>query len=225
VGFDPGLLAFFGELSHDNSREWFRAHEHHYEANVRAPALALIRAVGARLPELSEHFRADDRKLGGSLMRIHRDTRFSPDKTPYKTNLGIQFRHALGKDVHAPGLYFHVDMEGVFLGAGTWHPEPEVLANIRAALLERPHAWLRARDDRAFVRDWTLGGESLARAPRGVAKDHPLVDDLRRKDHIAMSTLSHGELMRSDLVELVMARWLAAAPYLRFLCDAIGVPF
>ena len=224
AGFGPGLFEFLADLAMNNERDWFAANKHRYEAEVREPALAFIRAVGSRMAQISEHFVASDQKVGGSLMRIHRDTRFAPDKTPYKTNLGVQFRHAVGKDIHAPGLYFHVDHEGVFIAAGTWHPEAEPLAAIRAAILERPGAWKAARDDASFVEHWRLEGDSLSRPPRGVAKDHPLVDDLRRKDHIAMSRLEVGEIMRPDMVDRIVARYASTLPYLRFLCTAIGVP-
>ena len=116
-GFGPGLIQFFGELSLHNDREWFEANRQRYEREVREPALGFIRAMQPKLAKISSHFTAIDKKVGGSLMRIHRDVRFSSNKDPYKTNLGIQFRHEVGKDVHAPGLYVHVDIEGVFLGA------------------------------------------------------------------------------------------------------------
>jgi uncharacterized protein (TIGR02453 family) len=224
-GFGPGLFEFFAELAQNNDRGWFEAHKRRYESEVREPALAFVRAMGSRLAELSEHFIASTQKVGGSLMRIHRDTRFSPDKTPYKTNLGVQFRHAAGKDVHAPGLYVHVDNEGVFLGSGTWHPEPEPLAAIRKAIAEQPDAWQQVRDDEGFRKHWALEGDSLTRPPRGFDKQHPCVDDLRRKDHIAVCRLSADEIMRPDMVDRITTRFVASSPYLRFLCRAIGVSF
>ena len=83
------------------------------------------------LKKFAPSFRAEPRKVGGSLMRVFRDTRFSRDKTPYKTNIGIQFRHALGKDVHAPGFYVHIATDECFFGAGCWHPEADALGKIR----------------------------------------------------------------------------------------------
>ena len=101
--FGPELAAFLQDLRSNNERGWFTGNRDRYEETVREPARAFIRAMAPALAAISPHFRADDRKTGGSLMRIHRDTRFSRDKTPYKTNVGIQFRHALGRDLHAPG--------------------------------------------------------------------------------------------------------------------------
>ena len=85
-----------------------------------APALQFITAMAPRLDSISTNFLALPQKSGGSLMRIHRDVRFSSDKRPYKTNVGIQFRHVMGKDVHAPGFYFHIEPGVVFVGAGLW---------------------------------------------------------------------------------------------------------
>ena len=224
-GFGPELVQFLGELALNNDREWFEANKQRYERVVREPALAFIRAIAPRLSKLSKHMLALDKKVGGSLMRPYRDTRFASDKTPYKTNLGVQFRHVAGKDVHAPGLYFHVDPDEVFLGAGTWHPEPDALAAIRTRIAEQPKAWVKARDDAGFVKLWSLGGESLSRPPRGFAKDHPQIEDLKRKDHIAVCNLLHTEIVGPEVVELVAERFAASKPYMKFLCAALDVPF
>ena len=78
------------------------------------------------LYEVITHFLAIPKAQGGSLFRIHRDTRFSKDKSPYKTHIGVQFRHDRSKDVHAPGYYFPLEPGGCFVAFGMWHPEPLV---------------------------------------------------------------------------------------------------
>ena len=90
--FGPGLLKFLRDLAGNNDRSWFERNKARYEAEVREPALAFIRAFEPRLEEISPHFVASDRTVGGSLMRIHRDVRFSKDKSPYKTAAGVWFR-------------------------------------------------------------------------------------------------------------------------------------
>jgi uncharacterized protein (TIGR02453 family) len=225
VGFGTALLQFYGELALNNEREWFEANKQRYEREVRDPALAFIRAMAPKLAKISKHFVASDRTVGGSLMRIHRDVRFSKEKTPYKTNLGIQFRHASGKDVHAPGLYFHVDNDGVFLGAGLWHPEADALAGIRNHIVSNQAAWKKARDDAKFTNSWKLEGDSLSRPPRGFDKDHPLILDLQRKDHIAVCKLAVADIVGPELVELVADRFAEAKPYVAFLCKALGEPY
>ena len=119
--FSKATLEFLDELDANNNRTWFEANKQRYESLVRGPALDFIEAMGPVLKTFAPHFRVDPRKTGGSLMRVYRDTRFSHDKTPYKTNIGIQFRHALGKDVHAPGFYVHIAADECFFAAGCWH--------------------------------------------------------------------------------------------------------
>ena len=136
--FSEATFAFLADLAANNNRAWFEANKPRYEALVREPALDFIEAMGQQLAVFAPHFRADARKLGGSLMRVYRDTRFARDKTPYKTNIGIQFRHDLGKDVHAPGFYVHVSEYECFLAVGCWRPESDALARIRAYIAEKP---------------------------------------------------------------------------------------
>ena len=223
--FTAATFAFLDDLTAHNDRAWFEANKPRYEAEVREPALAFIAAMAPLLGRFAPRFRAEPRKVGGSLMRIHRDTRFSRDKTPYKTNVGIQFRHDLGKDVHAPGFYLHIAGDGCFLGAGCWHPEPDDLAKIRALVVEKPDHWFAARDDRRFRKDWELRGDSLARPPRGYAADHPAVEDLKRKDFIGLASLSYDEVVAQDLPQVAARRFATAAPLMTFLCEALGVPF
>ena len=98
--FTPHTFSFLGDLAANNHREWFLANKSRYEADVKDPALRFINDFSTPLKEISPHFRADPRANGGSLFRIYRDTRFSKDKSPYKTHTGIQFRHEAGRDAH-----------------------------------------------------------------------------------------------------------------------------
>ena len=123
--FTRASIKFLDDLAANNNRIWFEENRSQYEALVRAPALAFISEMSPVLKTFAPHFRADPRKTGGSLMRVFRDTRFSRDKTPYKTNIGIQFRHAVGKDVHAPGFYVHIASDECFLAVGCWHPDAD----------------------------------------------------------------------------------------------------
>ncbi len=223
--FTRDTLNFLVDLSMNNQREWFNAHKDVYERDVREPALAFIRAVGARMGELSPHFLAETKKSGGSLMRVYRDTRFSKDKTPYKTNIGIQFRHAAGKDVHAPGYYLHIAPNELFVGVGTYRPERDALARIRRGIDGDPDGWRAAIGAPGFAGVFTLVGESLKRPPRGYAKDHPLIDDLKRKDHIAARDITTDDVLADDFVDRVMTLFAAASPYMRFLCRHMGVAF
>jgi uncharacterized protein (TIGR02453 family) len=223
--FTKATFNFLEEIAANNDREWFKANESRYESDVREPALEFIAAMAPLLGEFAPNFRAEPRKVGGSLMRQFRDTRFSRDKAPYKTNIGIQFRHAAGKDVHTPGFYLHIAANECFLGAGCWHPEVDALARIRDRVAEKPEQWFAVRDDRKFRRHWTLAGESLTRPPRGYAPDHPALEDLKRKDFIGVAPLTVDELVSAKLPKLAASRFADAAPLMRFLCEALSVPY
>jgi uncharacterized protein (TIGR02453 family) len=114
----------------------------------RDPALRFIANFAVILPRIAPGYVADPRASGGSLFRIYRDTRFSNDKTPYKTHIGMQFRHRFGgKDVHAPCFYFHLAPKDCFIAAGLWHPDPVALLKVRRAIAENPKAWKAAAAD------------------------------------------------------------------------------
>ncbi len=223
--FSKQTFSFLSALEQNNNREWFEQHQQEYEDLVRTPALDLISDMSHEMPAISRHFLAQPKKVGGSLMRVYRDTRFSKDKTPYKTNIGIQFRHELGKDVHAPGYYLHISPGECFVGVGLWHPDADALFKIRTALIEKPDAWLAARDDAAFLKHYELVGDALSNAPRGFAKDHPLVEDLKRKDFIALANLSEATIASNKLRPLLVERYRQAAPLMHFLCDALALRF
>lgn len=223
--FTQATLDFLRQLSDNNNREWFQDNKQRYEEQVRTPALALIEDIAPALQLISPRFRAIPKKVGGSLMRVYRDTRFGKDKTPYKTNIGIQFRHEAGKDVHAPGYYLHIEPNEFFLGVGIWRPDSTALGKIRDRISEKGNQWLAARDDPEFSRTYTLSGESLINAPRGFAKDHPQVEDLKRKDFIAICELSRDDMLSPDLIEDTVERFDRATPYMHFLCKALQVGF
>ena len=174
---------------------------------------------------LSPHFLAVPRKTGGSLMRVYRDTRFSKDKTPYKTNIGIQFRHALGKDVHAPGFYVHIEPAQVFLGVGIWRPEPKALTRVREFIMDNPASWRQVTRGGRFRRHFRLVGESLVRPPRGVSPDHELLEDLKRKDFLALHDCRVADIHDAGFPQQVLQRFRDARPFMKYLCDALEVPF
>ena len=223
--FSPATLKFLDELAANNNREWFEANKPRYESLVREPAFELIEAMEPALKSFAPNFRAEPRKVGGSLMRVFRDTRFSRDKTPYKTNIGIQFRHALGKDVHAPGFYVHIATDECFFGAGCWHPEADALGKIRDLVAQKPEKWFAARNDKKFTAQWELWGDSLTRPPRGYAADHPAIEDLKRKDFVALAPLTSKEITGNGLLKLTEKRLAESVPLMKFLCEALGVQY
>ena len=158
-------------------------------------------------------------------MRVQRDTRFSPDKTPYKTNIGIHFRHEVGKDVHAPGYYVHIEPGECFVGVGLWRPDADALFKIREAIVKNSESWIKAREDKIFCKYFSLEGDALANAPRGFARDHPLVEDLKRKDFIGLAALSNTDVTSKDFRALALQRFKQGGPYMHFLCEALELRF
>ena len=223
--FTPELFAFLRELADHNDREWFTAQKARYVAEVQEPALAFIEDVGLRLPEVSRHFVADPRTTGGSMFRIYRDVRFSKDKSPYKTHTGIQFRHEQARDAHAPGFYLHLEPGTVFMACGTWHPDRDTLHAIRTAIAARPARWRGMIEEPAFASSFRLGGETLQRPPAGFDPDHPLIDELKRKDFIAVTDLSEAEATADDFLDRFLELCAAAGSFMRFLCESARVEY
>jgi len=223
--FQPAALAFLGELSENNDREWFKANKGRYETDVLDAALRFIQSMQAPLADIAPHFVAQATRVGGSLMRVYRDTRFSPSKQPYKTNIGIQFRHEQARDVHAPGYYVHIDPWQVFIAVGMWRPESEPLRQIRERIADKPPEWRRAVGDKSFRRHFELGGESLIRPPRGFDKDHEFIGDIKRKSFIGVKDIAVEDCLSARFQARVETAFRAADPFMRFLCKATGVPF
>lgn len=223
--FDPKLFKFLRQLRRNNTRDWFQANKETYEEHVKHPALQFISDFGPRLREISRNFRADPRPVGGSLFRIYRDVRFSKDKSPYKTTVGIQFRHQKSKDVHSPGFYLHLDPGGCFVGLGIWHPDGKSLTKIRSFVDENSTRWKRTVGSQTFRSHFELGGDSLKRAPKGYDPDHPLIEDLKRKDFIAYTPLDDSAVTAPGFLDDYARLCRSGGSFVRFLCDAIGVPF
>lgn len=225
MAFTSETFKFLTQLKKNNNRDWFNKNKDRYEALVREPSLEFIESAAAPLKKISEHFVAIPKKMGGSLMRVYRDTRFSKDKTPYKTNIGIHFRHEFGKNVHAPGYYLHIAPGETFLGLGIWHPDSDALKKIRSYMQEEPTRWKRAINANTFKDTFELAGASLKKAPLGIEKDHPMIDDLKRKDFIGVTTLGEDTILSNDLLKTVSEHFKKGNNLMRFLCDALRVPF
>ncbi|MEW4527670.1 DUF2461 domain-containing protein [Maioricimonas sp. JC845] len=224
-GFPPELLQFLSDLARNNDRDWFAQNRDRYDDHLVGPAMAYIAAMQKPLARLAPALTARPKRVGGSLMRIHRDVRFSKDKSPYKTNVGIQFRHEAGKDVHAPGFYLHIEPDQAFFGVGIWHPDGDTLRAIRTAIAERPADWKKAKTSKAFRSRYQLAGDSLKRAPKDFAPDHPQIEDLKRKDFIAIQELDPSTLTAPGFVAESTDALKAARPFMRFLCEATGVAY
>ncbi len=226
--FSPALFKFLAELEQNNEKAWWEDNKDRYISVIREPALEFINDFDSHLKTLSPHFTADSRTVGGSLMRPYRDTRFSKDKTPYKTNIGIQFRHEAGKDIHAPGFYLHLEPRACFAGVGLWRPETAVARQIRQTINDDPARWKRAAKRKAFSHVWSISqddDEMLKRVPKELDPDHPYTDDLRMKSFIASARISQAQVTSAGFDSQIAGMFKKASNFTFFLCDAVGVSF
>src|SRR6202022_2317029 len=143
AAFTPRLFDFLRELRVNNHREWFQRNRARYEKDVRDPALQFITDVGPALRKISPHLVADSRPVGGSLFRINRDIRFSADKSPYKTAVGMSFGHDEGREAAAPGFSLHLEPGESFAGGGIHMADNATLNKIRDAIVADSSGWKR----------------------------------------------------------------------------------
>lgn len=218
--FTPLLFQFLAQLRRNNRRPWFLKHKTEFEDVARQPCLRFVTDLRLRLREVSPWLVANPKPVGGSLFRIYRDVRFSKDKSPYKTHLGMHFPHASSSEaVHAPGLYLHLEPKGCFLAGGVWQPDPKSLARIRDAIAWKQDEWREAK------RGLKLGGDTLSRAPRGYPADHPMLEDLKRKDFVASVNLSEKQVCSPRFMTDFLTAAKKMTPLLKFLSEAEKLRF
>jgi uncharacterized protein (TIGR02453 family) len=217
--FTPELFTFLRQLKRHNDREWFAKNKARYQQVAVEPAMRFIGGFAPHLDKLSPYFDADARPTRGSLFRIYRDTRFSSDKLPYKTHIGIHFSHASGKDAHAPVFYLHLEPEGCFAAAGVWHPDSPTLTKIRMAIVSQTEQWKKVR------RKLELGGENLIRAPKGFDPNHPFIEDLKRKDFVGSVALNEEQVCGPTFMREFTAACRTMTPLVEFTTRALGLKF
>ena len=213
---------FLIDLAANNGRQWFDANRPRYE-EARADFISLIGILLHEIEKFDPSLAGQEAK--NSVFRIYRDTRFSKNKTPYKTNIGIQFRHERAKDVHSPGFYVHIAPEEVFIGVGMWRPDPDSLRAIRERIAAKPAEWQRTVGEAKFKRKFELGGEVLTRPPRGFDKEQECIEDIKRKSFIAVQSLAVEDCLNPQFQRKVETAFKAGTPYMQFLCKAVGVQF
>jgi uncharacterized protein (TIGR02453 family) len=225
AGFPADFFRFFKQLKKNNNREWFNENKTRFQESVLEPMSMFIVAMQPRLMKISGHYVADPKIHGGSMFRIYRDTRFSKDKTPYKTHAACQFRHEAGKDAHAPGFYVHIDTDQVFFGGGIWTPPSPKLNKIRDFIADNARSWARIKNARKVVDVGGIQGDSLKRAPRGFNEEHVHIEDLKRKSFYVMTETSPDSAAKPGFVDEVAEGFARAAPLNRFICDALELAF
>jgi len=216
----PELFAFLRELERNNDRAWFAANKQRYLDVVRDPLLRFIADLGPRLAKVSKHAVADPSPVGGSLFRIHRDTRFSKDKRPYKTHAGMAFH--VGGGLHsAPLFYLHLAPGEVFTAAGLWRPEADALKRVRDRIAADPARWRRVAKACPLDDD----EQKLVRPPRGYDAEHPAIEDLKRKSYTTGCALRERDACAPGFADAFARICKSTSPLMSFLAEAVGVPY
>jgi len=225
-GFRPEAIDFLAELAVNNDREWFTPRKADYERLLKGPMEALVAALAEGLAARAIPLLADPKR---SIFRIYRDTRFSKDKSPYKTNLGATFpwlTRTRGGDAivaessaHANGGYFSFQPGEMYVGGGMWRPEKARLDAFRRAIVDEPDRVRAALEDPGFVAAFgsISAFEQLKRVPPGFPVDGPMADLLRYKDVIFMRHLSDDEVLSPSLPDILADSYAAGMPVFRFL--------
>jgi len=221
--FTKSTFAFLTELAANNNRDWFESNKARYEGDVKHPFLCLIADLAPSLKKINSAIVADPKPNGGSMMRIHRDTRFSRDKSPYKTFVAAHFAHTASKGEGTPGYYLRIEPGASMAGGGMWQPDTKTLSQVRNRIVDDPERWAEAIAGKTVGRACQFAGEALKRPPAGYDPSHPYIEDLKRKDFAIVVPLTDAEVCRATFKDLLLEHYRSAAPFLRFLSDAIGL--
>lgn len=215
--FNPELFSFLRELRENNDREWFAANKGRYEKDVRDPVLRFISDFGVPLTRISSHLVADPRPVGGSMFRIYRDTRFSRDKSPYKTHVGVHFFHEKAKKAPSvPGFYLHLEPDKCFAAAGIWHPDPTALLRVREAIASSSPEWKAVKRS-----GLPIEGGTLKRPPRGFDPEHKDIDALKRTDFVFSTPLKNVDVCSSSFLNDFAAHCRRMAPIAKLAATAL----
>ncbi len=225
--FSTASLSFLRALVLHNEKAWFNEHRQQYEDHVRQPFLRLLGDLQPALAAVSPKFRADTRTVGGSLFRIHRDARFSNDKSPYKSWQGARLFHERRREVPAPSFYIHLQPDGQsFVGAGVWHPEADTQRRIRHFILDNPGSWNAAAHAASLRRRFDMeDAEKLVRPPRGFPADFEFIDDLKHRNWVLWRQLDDATMTGPRLLSTLSRDLVALGPFVDYLCAALDLEF
>jgi uncharacterized protein (TIGR02453 family) len=225
----PATLRFLSGLARNNTKSWFEAHRAEYEAVVKGPLRDLIEEMDVRLARFAPEITGDPKR---SMFRIHRDIRFSADKSPYKTHASCWFYHrdgtrAVGREASGggAGFYFQVGPRNSFLGGGMWMPPREALGRLRDAIAEDPRGFEKAVGEGRVAR--RFGGLSdeamLKRVPRGYPPDHPAARWLKYQSFVMGRELTDAQAVSARLPALLEADFTLLVPLVRWINGALGL--
>ncbi|QYK54281.1 MAG: DUF2461 domain-containing protein [Fimbriimonadaceae bacterium] len=217
--FTDDAIQFFAELELNNNKEWFEANKKRYENSVKKPAEAFAAEMISRMKELDPAIDVEPKKC---VFRIYRDTRFSKDKTPYKTNFGVSISSGGKTDFATPGLYFHGDAKSMGVATGCYHLEPAQLAAMRRHIIENRKEFNKLLKNKDFATKFgEIRGEKNKVLPaefKDAAVENPYVFN---KQFYMWSEHGSETLLRDDLPDFVMDHIRTAWPMNEFLVQAL----
>jgi len=214
-GFPKEMTTFFRSLKRNNRREWFQPRKHVFEQHVKEPMIELVTALNRDFAKFAPEFVSDPKK---AIFRIYRDTRFSSDKTPYKTHIAASFARRGGERLAAGGFYFSVSHDQIEVAGGIYHPEPETMLVVRNHIAEHHQDLRRLLADRRVRRLLgDLQGDALTRAPKGFDPAHPAIQLIKMKDWILDTTLDPSLGTSPRLYKELADRFRAMTPLIEFL--------
>ncbi|MBI5323710.1 MAG: DUF2461 domain-containing protein [Ignavibacteriae bacterium] len=222
-GFTPEVRKFFQELEKNNNKDWFHANKTRYEEFVKEPAKEFVFTMGKRFAKSGLQYYADPKK---SLFRINRDIRFSANKDPYKTNLGVlfpyMFTHEVSKAVEVPGLYFHVDAKESFIAGGLHMPSNEKLRELRELIASEWKELFKIVNNKKFKEEFPkiFNDDKLKNTPRGYEPDHPAAEWLKLKGYTVGCKVELKDVFGSKLFDIMEKKGKIIASFLEFLNKA-----
>ena len=222
-GFSTQLVNFFKDLSDNNTKQWFEANRERYEDHVLQPAREFVAAMGEKLEKIAPDVKAVP-KINQSLFKIHRDIRFSKDKRPYKTHLGIWFWEGRRKRMECSGFYFHVEEDRLLLAAGVHCFTPEMLVLYRNAVIDKSHSGqLEKAVKNVSGKGYSIGGKHYKRFPRGFDPTHRNAEFLLHNGLYAMLEEKIPELFFSAaIVDHGFSQFKNMLPLHRWLTQAMA---
>jgi uncharacterized protein (TIGR02453 family) len=213
--FTPKTLSFLRSLKRNNDREWFRARRDQYEQHVRGPMITLIERLATDFRRFAPELEASPKK---SLYRIYRDTRFSEDKSPLKTQVAASFRSRGLPRGDGAGLYLEVNPGWVWMGGGWYAPEPAQLVRVRQHISDTHPELHRLTRTAAFRKAvGELDGERLTRVARGFASDDPAAEYLKYRNFLAGREFPPAFATSDRFYPTLVATFKAVMPLVRFL--------
>lgn len=218
MSFTPKTLSFLRSLKRNNDRAWFHARRDQYEGHVRLPMIAVVDRLANDFLKVAPEFEADPKT---SLFRPWRDTRFSDNKAPLKTNVAARFPNRVLGRMNGAGLYFEVAPDWVWIGGGVWAPQPAQLYALREHIAANHQEFDRIVRSTGLKKLGGLKGERISRVPSGFAKDHPAANYLRFKQFMGIREEAATFATRPDFYKQLLATFKQFVPLCRFLNEPL----